>query len=49
MLGDALEMCWGLGKGQPRPYYFPPVEDPQKENKELIFNLMKTKTALLLD
>ena len=36
MLGDALEMCWGLGGGQPWPYYLPSVDDPQKENEELV-------------
>lgn len=50
MLGDALEMCWGLGGGQPWPYYLPPVDDPRKENEELVcFRFfVESVTTLLL-
>ena len=41
-LGDAPEMCWGLG--QSRVITFPPVDDPQKNNRKLNFNLIKTET-----
>lgn len=42
MLGAAPEMCWGLD--QQCVITFPPVDDPQKNNKELIFNLLNAKT-----
>lgn len=42
VLGAAPEMCWGLG--QLHVITFPPVDDSQKNNRNLIFNLIKTET-----
>lgn len=54
MLGDAPEIRWGLGEGQPSLITFPPADDPhpQKEKAgvgfELDQNENKWKPTLLL-